>query len=162
MPPDFLHGSCDPHPANDEKRHRLYRLFWSLMSDIGYFRDPEYVSMKETRTVSDDTREILPRCVLEVILVLTSVCSSNEFMYKLRRFVDDTQVRMAPTGVICQHLRVKVSNNCTIVSLIYYIYMSATSLTHCSPYIAINYMFLTIFTPAPRIISSVILINSNQ
>ena len=31
------------------------------MSDIGYFRDPEYVSMKETRTVSDDTREILPR-----------------------------------------------------------------------------------------------------
>ena len=119
MPPDFLHGSCDPHPANDEKRYRLYRLFWSLMSDIGYFRDPEYVSMKETRTVSDDTREILPRCVLEVILVLTSMCSSNEFMYKLTRFVDDTQVRMASTGVICQHLKVKVSNNCTIVSLIY-------------------------------------------
>ena len=129
------------------------------MSDIGYFRDPEYVRMKERRTVSDDTREILPRCVLEVILVLTSVCSSNEFMYKLRRFVDNTQVRMVPTGVICQHLRVKVSNNCTIVS---HIYMSATSLTHSGPfYIAINYMFLTIFTPAPRIISSVILINSN-
>ena len=98
------------------------------MSDIGYFRDPEYVSMKETRTVSDDTREILPRCVLEVIVVLTSVCSSNEFMYKLRRFVNDTQLRMAPTVVICQHLRVKVSNNCTIVSLIY-IYVSHITYT---------------------------------
>ena len=101
------------------------------MSDIGYFRDPEYVRMKETRTVSDDTREILPRCVLEVIVVLTSMCSSNEFMYKLRRFVDDTQVRMAPTGVICQHLRVKVSNNCTIVSLIYiYIYIYVSHITY--------------------------------
>ena len=25
LPPDFLKGSCDAHPANAEKRHRLYR-----------------------------------------------------------------------------------------------------------------------------------------
>ena len=35
LPPDFLHGSASPHPANDEKRHRLYRLFWKLLSDVG-------------------------------------------------------------------------------------------------------------------------------
>ena len=26
--PTFLQGLCDPHPANAEKRHRLYKLFW--------------------------------------------------------------------------------------------------------------------------------------
>ena len=69
MPPDFLQGSCDPHPANDEKRHRLYRLFWGLMSDVGYFRDPEYLRRKQTRTVCDDNREILPLCVIEVTCI---------------------------------------------------------------------------------------------
>ena len=66
MPPDFLQGSCDPHPANDEKRHKLYRLFWGLMSDIGYFRDPEYLQQKEARTAREDNREILLLCVIEV------------------------------------------------------------------------------------------------
>ena len=69
MPPDFLQGSCDPHPPNDEKRHRLYRLFRGLMSDIGYFRDHEYLRRKQTRTVCDDNREILPRCVIEVTCI---------------------------------------------------------------------------------------------
>ena len=27
-PPDYLRGMCGPHPANDEKRHRLYIKFW--------------------------------------------------------------------------------------------------------------------------------------
>ena len=27
LPPDFLRGSCSPHPANEEKQHRLYRMF---------------------------------------------------------------------------------------------------------------------------------------
>ena len=35
QPPDFLMGSCSPHPGNDEKRHRLYRLFWRLLNNLG-------------------------------------------------------------------------------------------------------------------------------
>jgi hypothetical protein len=64
MPPDFLKGSCDPHPANSEKR--LYRMFWGLLSELCLFRDPEYLRRKESRTVRDDLREILPACVIQV------------------------------------------------------------------------------------------------
>ena len=63
LPPDFLKGSCDPHPANDEKRHRLYRMFWRLLDSLGLWNDPEYILRKETRTVWDNRREILPECV---------------------------------------------------------------------------------------------------
>ena len=65
MPPDFLQGSCDLHPANDEKRHRLYGLFWGLTSDIGYFRDPEYLQQKEARTARRTAGKSYP-CVIEV------------------------------------------------------------------------------------------------
>ena len=43
LPPDFLIGSCDAHPANAEKRHDLYRKFWRLLNDLGVWRDPEYL-----------------------------------------------------------------------------------------------------------------------
>ena len=105
MPPDFLHGSCDPHPANDEKRHRLYRLFWGLMSDIGYFRDPEYLRRKEARTARDDTREILPPCVIEVNFTATIKIVQLMHTPTSRRYVDATPVMMASKEVICQHLK---------------------------------------------------------
>ena len=63
LPPDFLIGSCDAHPANAEKRHDLYRQFWRLLSDLGVWRDPEYLMRKERRTVRDDRREIMPTCI---------------------------------------------------------------------------------------------------
>ena len=66
LPPDFLRGSCSPHPANDEKRHRLYRMFWRLLKDLGLWADEEYLARKEARTVRDDKREIMPRCVITV------------------------------------------------------------------------------------------------
>ena len=66
LPPDFLKGSCDAHAANDEKRHRLYKMFWGLLNDLGLWRDPEYLQRKEERTERDDRREILPHCVIEV------------------------------------------------------------------------------------------------
>ena len=67
LPPDFLKGSCDAHPANDEKRYQLYRKFWGLLSSLGVWRDPEYLQRKEMRTVRDDRRDIMPDCVLKVL-----------------------------------------------------------------------------------------------
>ena len=67
LPPDFLRGSCSPHPANAEKRHRLYRMFWGLLKDLGLWRDEEYLHKKSQRTVIDDRRDILPHCVIKVI-----------------------------------------------------------------------------------------------
>ena len=68
LPPDFLRGSSGPHPANDEKRHRLYRLFWRLLKDLGLWRDDEYIQRKELRTTRDDKRDIIPKCVIMVIV----------------------------------------------------------------------------------------------
>ena len=66
LPPEFLKGSCDPHLANAEKRHRLYHLFCRMLSDICVWRDPEYLQRKEERTVRDDRRDIHPPCVIQV------------------------------------------------------------------------------------------------
>ena len=66
MPPDWLRGQCSPHPANDNKRYRLYRLFWRLLNTLGVWMDPEYVQRKERRTVRSDKREIQPHCVVMV------------------------------------------------------------------------------------------------
>ena len=55
-PPDFLMGSSDPHPANSEKRHRLYRLFWRFLRNVGLWQDEEYLARKAQRTVRDDRR----------------------------------------------------------------------------------------------------------
>ena len=32
--PDFLRALCSPHPANAEKRHRLYYKFWGLAARL--------------------------------------------------------------------------------------------------------------------------------
>ena len=56
-PPDFLMGSASPHPANAEKRHRLYQKFWRTLKDLGVWRDEEYLQRKERRTARDDLRD---------------------------------------------------------------------------------------------------------
>ncbi len=66
LPPDFLIGACGAHPANDEKRHRLYRKFWRLLQDVGLWGHEEYLQRKERRTVRHDRRDIMPKCVIEV------------------------------------------------------------------------------------------------
>ena len=66
LPPDFLRGSCGPHPANAEKRHCLYYKFWGLLQDLGVWRDETYLERKEERTVRDDRRDIMPFCVITV------------------------------------------------------------------------------------------------
>jgi hypothetical protein len=66
LPPDFLRGSASPHPANDEKRYRLYSFFWKLLSDVRLWCDEEYLRRKEERTVIHDKREIMPKCVVTV------------------------------------------------------------------------------------------------
>ena len=71
LPPDFLRGACGPHPANDEKRYRLYRAFWGLLNTLGVWRDEEYLQRKEQRTAREDKREIIPKCVI--------VISSNNY-----------------------------------------------------------------------------------
>ena len=66
QPPDWLRGYCEAHPANNEKRYRLYRMFWSLLNKLGVWRDEEYLQLKERRTVRDDRREIMPICIKSV------------------------------------------------------------------------------------------------
>jgi hypothetical protein len=66
LPPDFLGRYCSPHPANDEKRYRLYRLFWGLLNSLGVWRDDEYLQKKESRTSIDDRRETIPKCIITV------------------------------------------------------------------------------------------------
>jgi len=66
LPPDFLRGACGPHPANKEKRHRLYRKFWRLLKDLGVWRDREYLMRKAAKTSREDRREIIPDCVIKV------------------------------------------------------------------------------------------------
>ena len=66
LPPDFLRGACGPHPANDEKRYKLYRSFWGLLNSLGVWRDEEYLQRKEQRTVRADKRDIIPKCVITV------------------------------------------------------------------------------------------------
>lgn len=100
MPPEFLEGSCDAHPANDEKRHRLYRLFWCLLTDMCFFRDPEYLRRKEGRTVRDDRREILPMCIVEVtVMLLARFVVVN--IHIPRRFEDGTPATTENTGITC-------------------------------------------------------------
>ena len=108
LPPKFLKGSCDPHPANDEKRHRLYSLFWRMFSNLGMWRDEEYLQKKEGRTVRDDRRDIHPRCVIQVIYTCpasTLVESCIELLHVLcRKFAAATPVMMGSTGTTCQPL----------------------------------------------------------
>ena len=66
MRPEFLQGFCSPHPANDEKWYRLYRLFWRMLNDLGLWKDEEYLTRKEARTVRHDKRDIMPSCVIKV------------------------------------------------------------------------------------------------
>ena len=66
-PPDFLRGSCSPHPANDGKRYRLYRFFWSLLRDLGIWSDKKYLQRKQEHTVRDDHRDIMLKCIIKVI-----------------------------------------------------------------------------------------------
>ena len=61
--PDYLKGRCDPHDANRGKRLRLYRRFWRSLTDLGVWRDPEYLLMKADRAARDDVREVMPLCV---------------------------------------------------------------------------------------------------
>ena len=72
-PPEFLRGSCCPHPANAEKRYTLYRKFWGLLKDLGVWRDESYLIKKQQRTARDDRRDIMPDYVIQVIKVAFSV-----------------------------------------------------------------------------------------
>ena len=61
--PDYLRGRCGPHPANDEKRHRLYKKFWRSLEDLGLWLDEDYRQLKSAQALRDDVREIMPECV---------------------------------------------------------------------------------------------------
>ena len=77
VPPIFLRGQCGPHPANDEKRHRLYRLFWSTLKDLGMWRDDEYLQRKQERTVIGDRRDIIPDCIIMAsVLCDMTICNA--------------------------------------------------------------------------------------
>ena len=73
-PPDYLRGMCGPHPANNEKRHHLYKKFWRTLKDLNLWNDEEYLQRKEERTVRvrDDKRDIIPNCIITVSFYLYS------------------------------------------------------------------------------------------
>ena len=102
LPPDFLRGSCSPHPANCEKRYTLYRKFWGLLNDLEVWKDEEYLSKKENRTARHDKQDIMPLCVIKVngykkdcayLCVLLMI-----IFY--RKYEEGTQVMMGSIGTI--------------------------------------------------------------
>ena len=104
-PPHFLRGSCDPHPANSEKRHMLYKRFWRCLSTLGVWKDEDYLRRKEARTALEDKRDIIPKCI-------TEVCKFSEVKLLLlvlllllfRKSEGDTLVTTVITGTILAHL----------------------------------------------------------
>ena len=66
MPPDFLVGNADANPGNLRKRFALYRKFWSLLQALGLWHDETYLLRKRAVTHQDDSRELMPLCVLTV------------------------------------------------------------------------------------------------
>ena len=118
LPPDFLKGSCDPHPANDEKRFQLYRKFWRLLNSLDVWRDEEYLQRKTRRTVRDDKREIMPACVIEVCIsihiyfqVYMFCHITCHYCFAFRPSDLGTQVIMEHTGTICLHLMLKTTDH---------------------------------------------------
>ena len=102
LPPDFLRGTCAPHATNNEKRHRLYHLFWKLLKDLGVWRDTEYLGRKAQRTTRDDRRDILPQCVIEVNQ-LDYTCT-HHVIGIIRKYDRDILVLMGTTEIICRLL----------------------------------------------------------
>ena len=110
LPPDFLHGACGPHPANDEKQYRLYRSFGGLLNTLGVWRDEEYLQRKEQRTVRADKRDIIPKCVITVsnnyIDLAANIILAMFSIY--RKLEEGTPVTMGITRIICPLLKLKV------------------------------------------------------
>ena len=69
-PPSWLRGSAGACLANASKRYKLYHKFWSLLAKLGVWHEPIYVALKETFTSSNDRREVMPVCILDVSYLL--------------------------------------------------------------------------------------------
>ena len=76
-PPDFLRGSSAASVRNSQHRFRLYTGFWRLFKDLWLWRDDRYLERKQTITSIDDPREPLPKCVVEVSVMILHTCMYN-------------------------------------------------------------------------------------
>ena len=76
-PPSWLRGSAGPCLANASKRYKLYHKFWSLLAKLGVWDEPIYVALKETFTSSNDRREVMPVCILDVSYLLIISLTNN-------------------------------------------------------------------------------------
>ena len=65
-PPAFLVGTAPAKSRNSHKCFPLYRKFWRVLDDLGVWRHVEYLERKALQTSTDDVREIMPECVLNV------------------------------------------------------------------------------------------------
>ena len=66
-----------PCLANASKRYKLYHKFWSLLAKLGVWDEPIYVALKETFTSSNDRREVMPVCILDVSYLLIISLTNN-------------------------------------------------------------------------------------
>ena len=78
QPPDFLVGSCGPHPANDNKRHRLYRMFWRLHSHLApaRFRHVHRLALAPCQKHKNSNCKILLK-ENEVCGISSQICCPN-------------------------------------------------------------------------------------
>ena len=75
-------GCVVPHPANDEKRHRLYIKFWKTLKDLNLWNDEEITAArKEERTVRDDKRDIIPNRIITVYFFFILSTSHHIYTY---------------------------------------------------------------------------------
>ena len=70
-------GQCGTCLANASKRYKLYHKFWSLLAKLGVWDEPIYVALKETFTSSNDRREVMPVCILDVSYLLIISLTNN-------------------------------------------------------------------------------------
>lgn len=112
LPPDFLRGSAGQHPANDGKRQRLYRMFWRLLSDLGVWRDQEYLARKEARTTEHKKCEMIPRCVITVSVLwncVYNVITLWLIMFWYRRLDRGIQATLVSIMIMGQNLKQRLT-----------------------------------------------------
>ena len=65
-PPSWLRGFAAEGLSNVPKRYKLYNRFWTLLTQLGEWSHPEYLTYKATKASVKDKRDVMPECVLKV------------------------------------------------------------------------------------------------
>ena len=94
---DYLCGMCGPHPANDEKRHRLYLKKTRTLMNLNLWMDEEYLQHQEEKTIRDHKRDFIPNCIISYCYYFFWL--GDAFYISRRKLLDAIQILTALTGI---------------------------------------------------------------